>query len=86
MDLEVCSSSDSFFVKAVNNMLIEGSKSAKVLNDGLKIIVGRGNKARYWDNIRWDLIPLKQAFPRIFVLAVNQSSVTQNFGEWNGAN
>ena len=45
----------SFFIKAV-----------KVLEEELQVIVGRGDRVRTWDDINFEGVSVKDAFPRIF--------------------
>ncbi|KAK2639890.1 hypothetical protein Ddye_027685 [Dipteronia dyeriana] len=61
--LEVArSSSDSFFIKAVGSVYENRSTSAKVVNEGLKVVIRRGNKACFWGDIGQDSVPLKRVF------------------------
>ncbi|KAK3211993.1 hypothetical protein Dsin_016699 [Dipteronia sinensis] len=76
--------SPSPFVKAIGSLFEVGSKTTKTLQEGLKVIVGKGDRARFWTDICWDVIPLHRAFPIIFVLANNKHGKVQEFGKWNG--
>ncbi|KAK2648316.1 hypothetical protein Ddye_015805 [Dipteronia dyeriana] len=64
--------SSSFFMKAIGSLFSQGSKTAKILQEGLRVIVGCGNKASLWWDIKVEGVPLKEAFPRIFALAINK--------------
>ncbi|KAK2651471.1 hypothetical protein Ddye_011327 [Dipteronia dyeriana] len=57
-------------LKRVLSLLVEGSKTASILKEGLSVIVGKGNKAQLWKDIGWDSITLYRAFLRIYALAV----------------
>ena len=70
----------STFVKAIRSLFQEGSKTGKIIQDGFKVIVGKGDKARLWSDVTWDSIPLQRAFPRIFVLANNKNGIIQEYG------
>ncbi|KAK3228262.1 hypothetical protein Dsin_008124 [Dipteronia sinensis] len=43
-----------------------------------------GNKVRFWCKIKIGLVPLKEAFPRVFVLAIKKEGVVKEFGHWVG--
>ncbi|KAK3193124.1 hypothetical protein Dsin_024434 [Dipteronia sinensis] len=75
-------SSSSPFIKAVRSLFEEGSKTEKLLLNGMRVIVGKGDKARLWDDTNWDHIPLHRAFPRIYVLANNRNGTVQEYGRW----
>ena len=79
------SSTDSFFVKVVGSLLEKGLVSAKILEDGLKVVVGCSDKACFWEDIRWDGVPLKSVFPMIFALAKVKGGVIKKFGNWIGS-
>ncbi|KAK2654479.1 hypothetical protein Ddye_014335 [Dipteronia dyeriana] len=65
-------SSMSSFVKVVHSLLQEGTSSASILESQLQVIIGNGPRARFWDDIRLNSIPLRRACLRIFALANNK--------------
>ncbi|KAK3226757.1 hypothetical protein Dsin_006619 [Dipteronia sinensis] len=71
---------DSFFVKAVNCMLKTESPSAKLVDEGFRVVVGKGDRANFWNEIKWDSKSLKDAFPRIYALAVKKCGTIREFG------
>ncbi|KAK3219672.1 hypothetical protein Dsin_013642 [Dipteronia sinensis] len=78
------SRSASFFVKAVGSLLEIGSMSEKVLKDGLKVVIGSGNKADFWnDRYGFDLT-LNIACPRIYALALNKNGRVADYRKWDG--
>ncbi|KAI9161242.1 hypothetical protein LWI28_015677 [Acer negundo] len=76
----------SVFVKTIHKLLENGTPSASVLKEGLPIVIGCGNRANFWEDIRWDSIPLKSVFPRIFALSTKKDCKVFEFGIWQGAN
>ncbi|KAK2639871.1 hypothetical protein Ddye_027666 [Dipteronia dyeriana] len=60
----------SFFVKAVGSLFEEGSKSALILKDGLRVVMRRGDKARMLTDIVVDDMSLKEAVLEISLLLV----------------
>ena len=40
-----------------------------MLKEGLKVIIGNGARAGFWEDIRIDSSSLKESFPRIFALS-----------------
>ena len=58
-----CHATCSFFVKAVRSLFVDGSRSEKALKEGIKVIVGNGERVRFWSELVSDSIPLKRAFP-----------------------
>ncbi|KAK3198576.1 hypothetical protein Dsin_021991 [Dipteronia sinensis] len=53
-------SSVSPFVKAVGSLLMDYSNSARAFKEGWKVIIGKRDRARFWDDIVWDSVPLKK--------------------------
>ncbi|KAK2659185.1 hypothetical protein Ddye_005718 [Dipteronia dyeriana] len=75
--------SASYFSKAVSSVLEPGSFSAKVCNEGLKVVVGCGDRVNFWADVWCVDSSLKEVFPRIFALAVNKSGVIKEFDHLN---
>ena len=46
------------------------------------MIIGKGDKESFWNDVFVDYIPLKDSFPRIYALAVQKEGLIQNFGFW----
>ncbi|KAK2649662.1 hypothetical protein Ddye_017151 [Dipteronia dyeriana] len=65
----------SFFTKAIAIMYNENSRSTQVLQEGSKVIIGEGNRASFWEDIRVEESALKVFFPRIFALATKKVGV-----------
>ncbi|KAK3170498.1 hypothetical protein Dsin_032529 [Dipteronia sinensis] len=70
------------FVKAIGSLLASGSKTKKVINEGLKVIIGDSNKADFWSFRIGDNSQLKSSCPRIYALANNKAGVVQEYGSW----
>ena len=51
------SPSTSNFMRAVGDCFMEGSNSAKILEKGLKVVIGKGNAALFWYDISVDVNP-----------------------------
>ncbi|KAK3189704.1 hypothetical protein Dsin_029265 [Dipteronia sinensis] len=80
----MCGSNCSSFTKAVGALFAQGSDSAKILEEGIKMVVGRGDKARLWEDVLVEGNKLKVAFPRIFTLAVNKTGCIREFWSKEG--
>ncbi|KAK3190291.1 hypothetical protein Dsin_029852 [Dipteronia sinensis] len=87
-----CGNSRSDMVKAVGSLFQQGTLTARVLEEGLRVVVGRGDKARLWEDVLVEGTPLRTAFPRIYILAVKKSGCVRDFwikegmmGKWAGA-
>ncbi|KAK3198663.1 hypothetical protein Dsin_022078 [Dipteronia sinensis] len=76
--------SSSFFINAVGGLLEEGEQSAKILGEGLWVVIGRGDRARLWSDFVVEGTLLKEAFPKIFALACNKSGRISDYGCWIG--
>ncbi|KAK2656705.1 hypothetical protein Ddye_009757 [Dipteronia dyeriana] len=76
------SPTDSFFVKAVNNLWKEGSISAVLIEEGFGVVIGKEDRADFWNDIKWNSRSLKAAFPRVFALAAKKNGPTLEFGRW----
>ncbi|KAK3193895.1 hypothetical protein Dsin_025205 [Dipteronia sinensis] len=63
------SKQDSAFVKAIHKLFENNTSTTSSLMEGLQIVIGRGDRASFWEDIRWDSIPLRVAFPQIFALS-----------------
>ena len=79
------SNSSSAFVQSVSKLFMDGSKSRKIIEDGFRVILGNGERAKLWEDIKWDNISLRSAFPRIFALASCKMGVVKEFGSWENS-
>lgn len=80
-DWQSCKAS-SYFVKTIANLFKPGSRTAKVCEEGLQVVIGCGNKVRFWEDIIVESVQLKEAFPRIFPLAAVKEGFISDFGSW----
>ncbi|KAK3206841.1 hypothetical protein Dsin_020887 [Dipteronia sinensis] len=55
-----------------------------VLKEGLQVVVGNGERVRFWEDLKWDSVPLQTAFPRMFSLSSNKEGRLHDFGRWQG--
>ena len=69
--------SSLFFVRAIANLFKQGSKTACVLGEGIKVVIGCSDKA---NDIKVVARPLKEAYPRVYALAANKRGAIRNFG------
>ena len=76
--------SSLFFVKALGSLLAQGSKNAKLLQDGLNVIVGRSDRVKSWSDIKVEEIPLKEIFPIIYALVVNKRGSLRDYSFRDG--
>ncbi|KAK0575735.1 hypothetical protein LWI29_006099 [Acer saccharum] len=74
----------SFFMKAVTGLMKDGSISTNILKEGLKMVVGCGDKVAFWEDGWRDGIPLNIRFPRIFALSMVKDGTVEQFGQWCG--
>ncbi|KAK2641058.1 hypothetical protein Ddye_022821 [Dipteronia dyeriana] len=65
----------SHFIKSVNKLYDIRKRSANIINKGLRVVVGCGDRAAFWKDIEWDSNPLMKAFTRIYALALNKVGV-----------
>nr|KAK3205401.1 hypothetical protein Dsin_019447 [Dipteronia sinensis] len=76
----------SHFVKAVSSLLEIDLQTQKIHYDGLQVVIGRGDRACFWTDIRCEGTPLMEVFPRIFALSKDKKGVVENFGHWQENN
>ncbi|KAK2653494.1 hypothetical protein Ddye_013350 [Dipteronia dyeriana] len=50
-------------------MFQERSPTAKIIAEGFSTGVGKGDRAEFWSELKWDSRSLSEAFPRVFALA-----------------
>ena len=81
-----CSNYSSAFVQLVSKLFTDGSISRKIIEDGFQVILGSRGREKFWEDIKWDNITLKSAFPRIFPLASCKKGAVKEFGRWENAN
>ncbi|KAK3221941.1 hypothetical protein Dsin_008966 [Dipteronia sinensis] len=77
-----CINNANVFVKAIASLFEVTSPTGKVFTDGLKVVIGNGGRAIFWDTSGGDSVHLKLACPRIFALTVNKKWVVQDYGSW----
>ncbi|KAK2652397.1 hypothetical protein Ddye_012253 [Dipteronia dyeriana] len=69
------SNQDSAFVKSIHKLFKIESPYAFALKEGIQIVIGCGDRANFWEDIRWDSNPLKEAFPRIYALSLKKGAL-----------
>ncbi|KAK3217760.1 hypothetical protein Dsin_011730 [Dipteronia sinensis] len=61
-----------------------GTQTLKVMEEGIKLVIGNGSKVRFWHDIRMDSVSLREAFPRMFALATIKDGFITDYGDWIG--
>ncbi|KAK3217730.1 hypothetical protein Dsin_011700 [Dipteronia sinensis] len=79
-----CSAKASNFVKAIGSLFSANSISAKILDVGLKIVMGNGATTKFWVDVKSEYRCLKEVFPLIFTLDCRKEGPVSEFGKWNG--
>ncbi|KAK3222326.1 hypothetical protein Dsin_009351 [Dipteronia sinensis] len=69
----------SSFVKVVGGLFSIDSISAKVIKNGMNVMTGNGERANFWNDIKWDSFPLRISFPKIFDLELKKKALIQEF-------
>ncbi|KAK2654081.1 hypothetical protein Ddye_013937 [Dipteronia dyeriana] len=77
--------SGSDFFKDVSNLATVDHRAHSIIKNGLQVVCGNGERIKLWKDIVWDSIPLKLAFPRIFVLSSNKEGAVKDFGNLEGS-
>ncbi|KAK3219133.1 hypothetical protein Dsin_013103 [Dipteronia sinensis] len=67
-------------------MRVWGMLPGKLLDNGIKVVVGRGDKAKLWSNVLVGSIPLNNFFPIIFALVCNKNGSVREYGKWENEN
>ncbi|KAK3195492.1 hypothetical protein Dsin_026802 [Dipteronia sinensis] len=74
------SASASPFSKAVGSLFLEDSISAKILKEGLKVVVGDSKRVCFWNDEWHGCASLKLEYPRIFALSMQKGGHIKDFG------
>ena len=53
--------------------------------DGVKFLLGKGDRIKFWEDLWVIETPLKVRFPRLFNISLDQSSILKDLGLWDGA-
>ncbi|KAK2654610.1 hypothetical protein Ddye_014466 [Dipteronia dyeriana] len=69
----------SVFTKSISKLLKNGSISAQILKEGVRVLVGKGDRAKLWSDIMVEGSSLKEAFPRIYALAMDKLGCIKNY-------
>ncbi|KAK2639075.1 hypothetical protein Ddye_026870 [Dipteronia dyeriana] len=65
-----------------HSMFQEESQTNKIIAEGFSTVMGKGYRAEFWSELKWDSRSLSEAFPRVFALASKKSGPIQDFGRW----
>ncbi|KAK2659388.1 hypothetical protein Ddye_005921 [Dipteronia dyeriana] len=72
-------------MKAVRSLFLEGHRACKLIKEGFRVVVGNGERAKLWEDIKWENIPLERAFPRLFALSSNKEGFVKDYGRREGS-
>ncbi|KAK2644832.1 hypothetical protein Ddye_020027 [Dipteronia dyeriana] len=75
----------SSFVKAVQKLNEKGSRTSTILEQGLRVGSGCGDRVKFWQDVWCNSTSLKTVFPRIYVLAINKDSMVVQTS-WRSSN
>ncbi|KAK3219591.1 hypothetical protein Dsin_013561 [Dipteronia sinensis] len=74
--------SGSQFVQSINKFFCENQRAYNIVKKGFQVVNGNEEKIRFWQEVKWDSVPLMNAFLRIFALATSKSGVIFELGSW----
>ncbi|KAK3206963.1 hypothetical protein Dsin_021009 [Dipteronia sinensis] len=80
------SAKGSYFFNTISRLTHEDTQEVVIIKDGIQVVVGRGDRVYFSENIKWDSIPIRISFLRIFALSSNKDGRLQEFGLWQGSN
>ncbi|KAK3219593.1 hypothetical protein Dsin_013563 [Dipteronia sinensis] len=66
----------------INKFFCENQRAYNIVKKGFQVVIGNEEKIRFWQEVKWDSVPLMNAFPRIFALATNKSGVIFELSSW----
>lgn len=72
------------FVKAISGLLKVGTETEDIFKEGLKVVIGCGDKISFWENAWCDIGSLRERFPRIMALFSFKCGTIDQFGFWYG--
>ncbi|KAK3188494.1 hypothetical protein Dsin_028055 [Dipteronia sinensis] len=55
-----------------------------VMDERLRVILGKGDKANFWSDVMVEGETLKEDFPRIFSLTSKKRGCVREYGSWDG--
>ncbi|TXG70803.1 hypothetical protein EZV62_005738 [Acer yangbiense] len=63
----------------MGKLFVDESRSSKILKEGLRVVVGNGERVTFWRDLSCDSIPLNSAFSMIHALASNKNEAINDF-------
>ncbi|KAK3229949.1 hypothetical protein Dsin_001830 [Dipteronia sinensis] len=79
-----CGAKGSCFIKTIAGLCRQDTVHGKLLEEGLVVVLGRGDKPRLWSDMLVEGQSLKVVFPRIHALACDKVGYVREFGYWEG--
>ena len=55
-----------------------------LLRNGIKMMVGNGEKTRFWEDVWIAETPLAEKFPRLYSISAQQQTLIADLGVWDG--
>ncbi|KAK2644589.1 hypothetical protein Ddye_019784 [Dipteronia dyeriana] len=80
-----CGANSSVFTKSIAKFLKNGSISAQILKEEVRVLVGKEDRASLWSDIMVEGSSLKEVFPRIYALAMDKLGCISNYGHREGS-
>ncbi|KAL9681972.1 hypothetical protein QQ045_013765 [Rhodiola kirilowii] len=62
----------------------ENSEVALAFREGVKLKLGRGNEIKFWEDVWLGDRALKDQYPKLYLLAVDNQAVVREMGSWIG--
>ena len=78
-------SKGSILVKTIGGLFDQGEVSSTIFEEGIIVVVGRGNKAKLWSDVKVGNTNLKVVFLRVFALAQNKNGCVRDYGRWENS-
>ena len=66
------------------NTNLSNMEANSLLKNGIKMMVGNGERTRFWEDIWIAKIPLAEKFPRLYLISTQQQTHIAYLGVWDG--
>lgn len=54
------------------------------LREGVKFLLGKGDRIKFWEDVWVVEVSLKERFPHLFNISLDQNSLVKDLGFWDG--
>ena len=65
------------------NTNLSNMAANSLLRNGIKMMVGNGEKTRFWEDVWLAELPLAEKFPRLYSISTQQQTHIADFGVWD---